>query len=531
MSEQDQKDPQGSPEAGAVAPARHRHRFLIGTLFVLGTIVGIVAVLAVWANRQALNTDNVTNTSSQVLADQRVQSALSAYMVNQLFGSGAVEAQIKSALPTQFDALAGPINSGVEQAAATLAPKVLASSQAQAVFAKAVHASHATFMKIINGGGTAVSTSGGVVTLNVRSLVDELAARLGIQEQVAAARSKLQQNSGQIQGAASKAGITLPASSGQIVIMRSKQLKTVQDIASAIKGLAIVLPLLTFALFILAVWLARDRRRPALRLTGWLFVLIGLVTLLVRRVLGNYIVNSLVKVQENKTAVHDIWSISTSMLYDIGVVLVVFGLVVVAAAWLAGHTRPATALRRAMAPTLREHPAAAYGTVYGALLLLVLWAPAPAFRQLGYIIAFAVLLTLGATALRRQTASEFPDAQAGDAMASIRARGADRPQPGTPAVATAGANGGRIAELERLAKLHDNGSLTDAEFAAEKPRCTTVRNDHGEPGNHSHSEQAQPALLEPSCAPGTYNRPVPDVSNGTQNSRCSRLGGQSSERP
>jgi hypothetical protein len=295
-----------------------------------------------------------------------------------------------------------------------------------------------------------------------------LAARLGIQEQVAAARSKLQQNAGTIQGAASKAGVTLPASSGQIVIMRSSQLKTAQDIASAIKSLAIVLPLLTFALFILAVWLARDRRRPALRMTGWLFVTIGLITLLERRVLGDYIINNLVKNQSNKTAIHDIWTISTSMLYDIAVVLVVFGLVLVAAAWLAGDTRPATALRRAMAPTLREHPAAAYATVYGVLLLVVLWAPAPAFRQLGYIIAFAGLLTLGVTALRRQAANEFPDAQAGDTTASIRAGGADRPQPAAPAVASAGANGGRVAELERLAKLHDNGSLTDAEFATEK---------------------------------------------------------------
>jgi hypothetical protein len=468
MTEQDLPNPQSSPEAGAAAPARHRHRFLIGTLFVLGTIVGIVAVFAVWANRQALNTDNFTNTSSKVLADQHVQSALSAYMVNQLFSSGAVEAQVKSALPAQFGAVAGPLSSGLEQVAGNLAPKVLASTPAQEAFKTSVHSSHTTFMKIINGGGTAVSTNGGVVTLNVRALVDELAATLGVQEQVAAARSKAQQNAGTIQGAASKAGVTLPANSGQIVIMRSSQLKTVQDIASAIKGLAIVLPLLTFALFILAVWLARDRRRPALRMTGWLFVTIGLITLLARRVLGDYIINNLVKNQSNKTAIHDIWTISTSMLYDIAVVLVVFGLVLVAAAWLAGHTRPATALRRAMAPTLRDHPAAAYGTVYGALLLLVLWAPAPAFRQLGYIIAFAVLLTLGVHTLRRETATEFPDAQAGDTTGSVRAWNAERQQPATPALATAGANGGRVAELERLATLHDNGSLTDDEFATEK---------------------------------------------------------------
>jgi hypothetical protein len=95
------------------------------------------------------------------------------------------------------------------------------------------------------------------------------------------------------------------------------------------------------------------------RLTGWCFVTIGLITLLARRVLGNYIVDALVKNDSNRQAVHDVWTIGTTVLYDIAVVLVIFGLVLAAAAWLAGHTRPATALRRAMAPTLRDRPAVA----------------------------------------------------------------------------------------------------------------------------------------------------------------------------
>jgi hypothetical protein len=477
MTEQLGNNAPGPSEAKAAANARKRprHRILIGTLFVLATVIGIVAVLAVWANRQALNTDNWTNTSSQVLADQHVQDALAAYTVNQLFSSGEVQAQVKTALPTQFQGLAGPITGGLRQVAGQLAPKVLASSQAQTAWQTANHAAHATFMKIIEGGGTAVNTNGGVVTLNLRALVDQLAKQLGVEEQVAAARSKLQQNAGTTQGAATKAGITLPPSSGQLVIMRSSQLKTVQDIASAIKGLALVLPLIAFALFILAVWLAKDRRRPAVRMTGWCFVAIGLITLLARRVLGNYIVDSLVKNDSNKQAVHDVWTIGTSMLYDIAVVLVIFGLVLVVAAWLAGNTRPATALRRALAPTLRDRPASVYITVFAALLLLVIWGPAPALRQLGYIIAFAVLLALGVHTLRRQTASEFPNVQSGDAANAIRGWFAERRQPAMPAPVpvTAGGNGGsHVAQLERLARLHDSGALTDAEFAAEKAALT-----------------------------------------------------------
>ncbi len=402
-----------SPDgAGAAAPAPtpHRHRILIGTLFALATIIGIVAVLAVWANRQALNTDNWTNTSSQLLADKQIQTAVAAFTVNQLFSSGAVEAQLKARLPTQLQSLAGPISGGLQQLAGQAAPKLLASPQVQDAWRQANRAAHATFLKIINGGGSLASTNGGVVTLNLHAIVSQLATTLGIQQQVAAAQSKLQSNAAAVKGAASKVGIT-PPSNGQLVIMRSSQLKTVQDIASAIKGLALVLPLITFALFILAVWLSKGHRRPAVRMTGWCFVGIGLFALLARRVIGNYIVNNLVKHPANKPAVHDVWTIATTMLHDIAVALVIYGLIFVLAAWIAGPTRPATALRRALAPTLRDRPAAAYGTVFFALLLVIVWGPTPATRQLAYIVAFAVLLALGVHTLRRQTATEFPDAQ------------------------------------------------------------------------------------------------------------------------
>ena len=69
------------------------------------------AVLAVWANRQALNTDNWTNTSTQLLADARIQTAVAAYSVNELFKSGAVESQVQAVLPPRLKAAAGPINS------------------------------------------------------------------------------------------------------------------------------------------------------------------------------------------------------------------------------------------------------------------------------------------------------------------------------------------------------------------------------------------------------------------------------------
>jgi hypothetical protein len=453
--------------ADVPAAAPHRNRVLIGALFALATIVGVVAVLAVWANRQALNTDNWTNTSSQLLEDQQIRNAVAAYAVSELFNSGAPQAEVKSVLPAKLQGLAGPISSGLQQLAGQIAPRLLASSQVQTAWREANRAAHRVLIKIINGGGSAVSTNGGVVTLNLHTVVSQLASALGVQTQVAAAQSKLQANAGTVKGAAKQIGITLPPSSGQLVIMRSSQLKTVQNIAAGIKGLALVLPLLTFALFFLAIGLSRGHRREALRMTGWCFVGVGVFVVLVRRVADGKIVDALVRNVANRPAADRVWAIGTTLLHDIAVALVVYGLVVVVAAWLAGHTRPAKALRRSLAPTLRDRPSAVYLTVFIALLLVVLWGPTPATRQIAYIVGFAVLLVLGVEAFRRQAAREFPDAQTGDTMHSIRAWYSERRQhSGT--VGAAAPNGGRVAELERLAQLHDRGALSDQEFAAEK---------------------------------------------------------------
>jgi hypothetical protein len=454
---------------------RHRHRALIATLFVLATLVGIVAVHAVWANRQALNTDNWTNTSSQLLANKQIQTAVAAYAVNQLFSSGVPQAELKSVLPTPLQGLAGPISGGLQQVAGQVAPRILASPQVQAAWRQANRTAHATLLNIINGGGSIASTHGGVVTLDLHALVNQLATSLGVQQQVAAAQSKLQANAGTIKAKASTLGVTLPASSGQLVIMRSNQLKTGQDIAGGIKGAALVLPLIAFALFILAVWLSKDRRRAALRTTGWCFVAVGLVALLDRRIGGNYVVNALVKNPSNRPAAHQVWTISTTLLYDIAVAMIAYGLLFVAAAWLAGHTRPATALRRALAPTLRTRPASAYIGVYVTLLLVVLWGPTPATRQLPYIIGFIVLLAIGVRAFRIEAAREFPDAQAGEGP-TLKG-GSWYGQRERPPTATSGSTlvaqpGDHVGALERLSLLHDRGSLTDAEFASEKAALT-----------------------------------------------------------
>jgi Short C-terminal domain len=140
----------------------------------------------------------------------------------------------------------------------------------------------------------------------------------------------------------------------------------------------------------------------------------------------------------------------------------------VLASWIAGGTRLATALRRALAPTLRDHLAWAYSTLAVLYLLIIAWGPTPAFRQIIPILIIAVLVVLGVELLRRSTAREFPDAERGDTWHAVQAwYAAHRSGAASSSSADARARHG-AEELERLAALHDRGALTDAEFASQK---------------------------------------------------------------
>jgi hypothetical protein len=178
------------------------------------------------------------------------------------------------------------------------------------------------------------------------------------------------------------------------------------------------------------------------------------------------------------------------MLHDVAQASVVIGIPVVAAAWLAGPSRAAVALRRAAAPTLRDRPGVAYGSMAVLLLLVIAWAPIPATRMLLPVLLMAVLASAGVAVLRRQTAREFPEVAAGEARAALqdrvartmRAMQGDRETSaatapvrngGTAPPPVAVASEARLDQLERLATLHDGGVLTDEEFAAEKAGVLT----------------------------------------------------------
>lgn len=395
-------------------------------LVAVGGLVAVLAILAVWVSRQALETDQWTDTSSELLQDPAVQTVVAGYLVDQLYANVDVAGELRAALPPRVQPLAAPAAGALRNAAETVARRALDRPRVQAAWEGANRAAHEQLVRVVEGGGDVVSTEQGVVTLDLKALLDQIAERTGVGSRVAA---------------------RLPDSAASIVILRSDQLSTVQSIGNALKPLALVLVLLALACFAGAIALAPGRRRETLRACGFAFVLAGIAALVVRKLAGEAIVDDLATTASVEPAVESVWRIGTSLLVGVAVATIAYGVLTIAGAWLAGPARAATNVRRVVAPYLND-ARIAYGGLAAVVLLVLLWGPTEGTRRPLPALVLIALLVAGFEVLRRQVRREHPDA--------VR-----------------GAGGDAIAQLERLDELHRTGALDDEEYATAKQRVLT----------------------------------------------------------
>jgi hypothetical protein len=416
--------------AKAAAGLSRKRRFAIWSLIVLATIIALVGSLTLFVKRQMLDNTAWKNASTQVIQNQKVQSALAAFMVNQLYDNVDVAQRLQQGLPPNLDRLAAPLASALRQPAQKSAEAIIARPRFQQAFVNLSVIAHEKLVNVLeNKTGHGISTGNGVVTLDLHTFITELGTQLGLPQ---AALAKI------------------PADAGVVTLMKSDQLATAQQGVRLLKVLSAFVLIAVLALYALAVYLARGVRRRTLRNVGWSFAFVGIIVLLVRRALGNWAVDTLAS-PSYKGTVHDVWLIGTAILGEIGTAALIYGLVTVLAASLAGPTRIGTKLRGWLAPTLNEQLGAVGAVVGGLYLLLVLWGPTYSLRTWWGILLFAALITAGLYALRKQTLVEFPHIE-GEQEPAV-----------SPATATAG---GQTAtdQIARLAGLHDAGAISDDEF-------------------------------------------------------------------
>jgi hypothetical protein len=442
------------PPAGQqeIPPVRRPHRIWVRVILAVATLLAVLAIFAIWANRQLLNPTNWSNTSTALLKKATIRSAVSGYLVDQVYANINVSNQIKSGLPAELQPLAGPISGALHGVAEQGAERALEIPQVQAVWRRANHVADQTLVTIVNGGGSRVKIQGGTVSLNLRQIVADLSERLGLPSDLAA---------------------KLPASVGNVKVITSRQLGLVRNLAKAIHALALLLTIVTVALYALALYLARGYRRRVLMWVGLSLVLAGVIVLIARKIAQGQIVPSITTDASIEPAANDAYSVATSLLVQVAGAAIIIGIPVILAAWFAGPARWAVAGRRFSAPYLRKRPNLAYWITAGLLALVFIWGPIPSTRNPITMLLYAILAFVGAYVLRNQIAEEFPDVPAvsarvawseyahavGEKMSRMRAATAPSRDTAPPSKAT---------EIERLLALREKGAITDEEYTAAK---------------------------------------------------------------
>jgi hypothetical protein len=460
---------------------RGRRRAVRG-LVIFGSILAFLSVFAIWTERQALNTDDWVSTSGRLLENQTIRTALSDYLIDQLYENVDVRKELESRFPKDLKELAGPVAGGLRSFAGEGAEKALETSTAQELWEQSNRTAHEQLVAVLENKKEAVSTDEGNVSLNVGQLITNLAEQFGIGEDLAE---------------------KLPSNAGQIEILKSDELKTAQDIAIAIKGLALLLSLLTFASFGAAIYLSRDGRWVTVLLSGVGLVAAGFAVIVARQIAGGIVVDQLVTTESVKPAGEATWSIGTTLMTSIATTVIVIGILFLIAGWLASPTDGARITRRFLAPTLRLHTA----YVYAGLAVLVgfyfLSGPSQGLRSFLTTLAVAAMAAFGIHELRKQTEEEFPETTYDDVFGSTRDKvvtavkdanisekvseqtsklrlpevrrpgsgegtSEEKPDEAPTATLPASEEDARLERLERLATLREKGILTEEEFAAEK---------------------------------------------------------------
>jgi hypothetical protein len=392
---------QGTAQTAAADAAAREHakatgwrRWVPWVLIGLATIIAVLAALNVWVKRQALSTDNWTNASARLLENSEIRSAISVYMVDQLYQNVDVGKELQNRLPPSTKALGPPLAAALEPALVRTASAILGRPKVQQLWVNANRRAHQLFIAVLYGKHGLLQTTNGNVVLDLRPMIDKLVEETGL-------GARVEQK--------------LPPDAGQIVVMKGNQLETARKAVKVVRATSFLLTFLVLALFAAAIYLARGRRRTMLYAAGVSILFVGLLLLVVRRLGGSYLVDALTDNPDAKRPVSAAWAIGTELLRNVGINGVIYGSVAIFAAWVAGPSRPATWLRRVSAPTMRDRPVIVYGALALVLLIILASGPTDGDRIYPLLVLFA-LAFVGLEVLRRQTEREVPPAPAQAAL-------------------------------------------------------------------------------------------------------------------
>jgi hypothetical protein len=359
-------------------------RALATTLVVFACVMTLAAAFSIYARNVLLDTATWTDTSGEFLENDEIRPVVANYLVDRLYDSTDVSADLGGVLPQALQPLAAPLSGALHELALRTANAFLSNPKVQQLWRQANTVAHEKLVAVIEGKSTVLTAQGNDVVLNLGPMLQQLAQTIGLP------------------------GTTVSKLDAQIVVIKDSQLAKVKKAANALRVGAFFFLAAAVVLWALAILVGRGRRRETVRTISIGLLIVGLVLVIVRRVIGTALVDAIVKDQAIRPAGKAAWLIATEALQDVTVIVIILGVLGILWAWLCGPTRWAVGVRHWLAPTVSAHPVVFYAIVAVIALILVAWGPLDNPRTYAGMGIILFILVLGIETFRRTVVRELP---------------------------------------------------------------------------------------------------------------------------
>jgi hypothetical protein len=365
---------------------RRQNQGWVRFLAVLVGLVTVIAVISTWADRQLFDTDEWGSTSVEMLEDPVIRETVADYAVSELYANVDVEAELRSVLPGDTRELSGILAGALRRLADQGAQQALDDRTVQNVWRQANETAHQALVAIIEDDTDVAETSDGVVRLDLRQLIIEVAGQIGLADQAE----------------------TIPEGVGEVEVLESEELSEAQTAARVIRGTALISSLLLVLLAGLTIYLAPGYRWLSMLWVAVALVVAAIVVLILRSVGGEIVTRELAEPDVQPAALAA-WNIGTDLLTSIVWTVIAAAAIIAALGWLISPNSAADSTRGALAVPFVYYPWAV-GIVLGLLAFLFLADAVGDGRDFLMRLLIVLLAGAGAFFFRRHLAEEYPDA-------------------------------------------------------------------------------------------------------------------------
>jgi hypothetical protein len=281
---------------------------------VLAVLAGVLAIFAIWANQQLLDTGSWSSVSGELLKSKEVRHRVAGFL-----GETLVEETESQLLAAGEDETAAEVMPRLRRNNVELAERVMVTPQFHAIWATANRSGHAALLRVLDEeeaeGEKGVSIDLTPALRRVADLLgrEGLAAELGVES----------------------LGDLVEPGAARIEILEARELEQAQDFVRVVRHLTLPAVLAVILFYGLAIFFGRWYLARTFVGVGLALAATGGIALAARALAGEKVIDNLLAAHADREAAEAAWRIATSDIHDLAVVAIALGagVLVATAAW------------------------------------------------------------------------------------------------------------------------------------------------------------------------------------------------------